>query len=135
LRWLVDNLKANHGSYLLGELFVDTDKVINVSQIETYHPVIWGGNTVKLHYARAEDLREYLNLTAIRGEVVVQFWLKPGDEAALTHEIKNTQKAIACFVYNIFLVALCDRFHQGRTMSKPSKRPNREERKANKKKS
>jgi len=55
--------------------------------------------------------------------------------AALTHEIKNTQKAIACFVYNIFLVALCDRFHQGRTMSKPSKRPNREERKANKKKS
>jgi inner membrane protein len=53
--------------------------VVNVSQIETYHPVIWGGNTVKLHYARAEDLREYLNLTAIRGEVVVQFWLRPGD--------------------------------------------------------
>jgi len=24
-------------------------------------------------------LRDYLNLTAIRGEVVVQFWLKPGD--------------------------------------------------------
>jgi inner membrane protein len=42
--------------------------------------VIWGGNTVKLHYARAEDLREYLNLKAIRGEVVVQFWLRPGGE-------------------------------------------------------
>ncbi len=80
LRWLVDNLKANHGYYLLGELYVDSDKVVNVSQIETYHPVIWGGSTVKLHYAKAEDLREYLNLTAIRGEVVVQFWLKPGDE-------------------------------------------------------
>ena len=81
LRWLVENLKANHGYYLLGELYVDADKVVNVSQIETYHPVLWGGDKVKLHYARAEDLREYLNLTAIRGEVVVQFWLRPGDEA------------------------------------------------------
>ena len=79
LRWLVDNLKANHGYYLLGELYVDADKVVNVSQIETYHPVIWGGDKVMLHYAKAEDLREYLNLTAIRGEVVVQFWLRPGD--------------------------------------------------------
>jgi len=81
LRWLVDNLQANHGYYLLGELYVDADKVVNVSQIETYHPVIWGGNKVKLHYAKAEDLRDYLNLTAIRGEVMVQFWLRPGDAA------------------------------------------------------
>jgi inner membrane protein len=80
LRWLVENLKANHGYYLLGELYVDADKLVNVSQIETYHPVLWGGNTVKLHYAKAEDLREYLNLTAIRGEVVVQFWLRSGDK-------------------------------------------------------
>jgi len=76
----VDNLKANHGYYLLGELYVDADKVVNVNQIETYHPVIWGGDKVMLHYAKAEDLREYLNLTAIRGEVMVQFWLRPGDE-------------------------------------------------------
>ncbi|MBS3954236.1 MAG: metal-dependent hydrolase, partial [Methylomicrobium sp.] len=81
LRWLVDNLQANHGYYLLGELYVDADKVVNVSQIETYHPVIWGGNKVKLHYAKAEDLRDYLNLTAIRGEVMVQFWLRQGDAA------------------------------------------------------
>jgi inner membrane protein len=81
LRWLVNNLKANHGYYLLGELYVDADKVVNVSQIEAYHPVIWGGDKVRLHYAKAEDLRDYLNLTAIRGEVVVQFWLRPGDRA------------------------------------------------------
>jgi len=80
LRSLVENMKANHGYYLLGELYVDADKVVNVNQIETYHPVIWGGDKVQLHYAKAEDLREYLNLTAIRGEVVVQFWLRPGDE-------------------------------------------------------
>lgn len=77
----MNNLKANHGYYLVGELYVDADKVVNVSQIETYHPVLWGGDKVRLHYARAEDLGEYLNVTAIRGEVVVQFWLKPGDRA------------------------------------------------------
>jgi inner membrane protein len=32
-----------------------------------------------MYYAKAKDLHEYLNLTAIRGEVVVQFWLRPGD--------------------------------------------------------
>ena len=81
LRWLVDNLQASHAYYLLGELYVDADKIVNVSQIETYHPVLWNGEKVKLHDAKAEDLRDYLNLTAIRGEVVVQFWLRPGDEA------------------------------------------------------
>jgi hypothetical protein len=40
--------------------------------------VIWGGDKVMLHYGRAEDLRQYLNLIAIRGEVVVQFWLRRG---------------------------------------------------------
>jgi len=64
-----------HGYYLVDELYVDADKVVNVSQIETYHPPVWGGDTVKLHYAKAEGLRDYLNLTAIRDGV--QFWLKP----------------------------------------------------------
>ena len=80
LRWLVENLKANHGYYLLGELHIDADKVVDVTQLEAYHPVSWSGAKVRLHYAKAEDLRDYLSLTAIRGEVVVQFWLRPGDE-------------------------------------------------------
>jgi len=80
LRWLVDNLKANHEYYLLGEMFVDSGLQINMNNIELYHPVIFGGSTVRLHYARAGDLVDYLNMVAIRGEVVVQFWLRPGDE-------------------------------------------------------
>ena len=83
LHWLVENLHANHKYYLLGKLYVDSNKVVNVSQIETYHPVIWGGATVKLHYAKAGDLYDYLNLVAIRGKVVgkvvMQFWLHPRD--------------------------------------------------------
>lgn len=34
-----------------------------------------------LHYAKAGNLANYLKLTAIRGEVVVQFWLMSGDAA------------------------------------------------------
>jgi inner membrane protein len=34
---------------------------------------------LKLHYAKAEDLGQYLNLTAVRDVVVVQFWLRPRD--------------------------------------------------------
>jgi inner membrane protein len=35
--------------------------------------------------ARAAELGPWLDLVAVRGEVVVQFWLKPG-EAAVTLE-------------------------------------------------
>ena len=80
LRWLVDNLQTNHEYYLLGELFVDSGMLPSMNDIELYHPVMLSGSTVRLHYAKAEDLDEYLNMVAIRGEVVVQFWLKPGDE-------------------------------------------------------
>jgi len=80
LRWLVDNLQANHEYYLLGELFVDSGMLPSMNDIELYHPVMFSGSTVRLHYAKAGDLGEYLNMVAIRGEVVVQFWLKPGDE-------------------------------------------------------
>jgi inner membrane protein len=31
-----------------------------------------------LHYARAAELGPWLDLVAARGEMVVQFWLKPG---------------------------------------------------------
>ena len=41
------------------------------------------GGILRLHYARATELEPWLDLMAVRGEVVVQFWLKPG-EAAVT---------------------------------------------------
>ena len=58
-------------------------KVVNVSQIETYYPVICGGDKLNLHYAKAEDLREYLNLTVIRVEVMVHFGCSLGDMVEL----------------------------------------------------
>jgi len=61
---------------LLGELFVDSGMLANVSNIDLYHPVMLNGSTVRLHYAKAGDLGDYLNMVAIRGEVVVQFWVE-----------------------------------------------------------
>jgi inner membrane protein len=51
--------------------------------VETYNPATYRGGILRLHYARAAELGPWLDLVAVRGEVVVQFWLKPG-EAAVT---------------------------------------------------
>jgi inner membrane protein len=37
------------------------------------------GGILRLHYARAPELGSWLDLVAVRGEVVGQFWLKPGE--------------------------------------------------------
>ncbi|MEZ5584649.1 MAG: hypothetical protein R3F37_19460 [Candidatus Competibacteraceae bacterium] len=45
--------------------------------------VLYLGGILQLHYARATELEPWLDRVAVRGEVVVQFWLMPG-EAAVT---------------------------------------------------
>ncbi len=74
LGWLMERLQGLPNVYLLGELWIDADKVPAVTEIDLYRPVWWSGDRVRLHYARAEDLREYRRLVAIRGEVMVQSW-------------------------------------------------------------
>jgi len=44
--------------------------------VDTYNPATYRGGVLQLHYARAAELEPWLDLVAIRGEVVVQFWLK-----------------------------------------------------------
>ncbi|TVR59646.1 MAG: hypothetical protein EA420_15460 [Candidatus Competibacteraceae bacterium] len=53
------------------------------SRIETYNPASYRGGILILHYARARELEPWLDLVVVRGEVIVQFWLRPG-EAAVT---------------------------------------------------
>jgi len=48
--------------------------------VGTYNPASYRGGILRLHYARATELEPWLDLVAVRGEVV-QFWLKPGDAA------------------------------------------------------
>ena len=49
--------------------------------MESYNPASYRGGILQLHYARAQELGPWLDRVAVRGEVVVQFWLKPGDAA------------------------------------------------------
>ena len=39
------------------------------------------GGVLRLHYARARELEPWLDRVAVRGEIVVQFWLKLGETA------------------------------------------------------
>jgi inner membrane protein len=102
LRWLVDNLQANHEYYLLGELFVDSGLLPSMNDIDLYHPVMFSGSRVRLHYAKAGDLGEYRNMVAIRGEVVVQFWLKPGDEVVELRFSGGESSAIPNILKQVF---------------------------------
>ena len=49
------------------------------------------GGVLRLHYARASELEPWLDRVAVRGEIVVQFWLQPG-EAAVTLGVGEEQE-------------------------------------------
>jgi len=54
-----------------------------LDRVESYHTASDRGGILRLHDTRAQELGPWLDLVAVRGEGVVQFWLKPG-EAAVT---------------------------------------------------
>ncbi|MFO1419528.1 MAG: metal-dependent hydrolase [Candidatus Competibacteraceae bacterium] len=87
LRWLVSRIDQNRPYYLLGEVEMPEGRgpalTGRLDSVDTYNPASYRGGILRLHYARARELEPWLDLVAVRGEVVVQFWLKPG-EAAVT---------------------------------------------------
>ena len=87
LRWLVSRIDQSRPYYLLGEVEIADGKgpalAGQLDTVETYNPALYRGGILRLHYSRAPELGPWLDLVATRGEVVVQFWLKPG-EAAVT---------------------------------------------------
>lgn len=87
LRWLVSRIDQSRPYYLLGEVEIPDAKgpalTGRLDSVDTYNPASYRGGILRLHYARAQELQPWLDLIATRGEVVVQFWLRPG-EAAVT---------------------------------------------------
>ena len=85
LRWLLSRIDQSRPYYLLGEVEIADGKgpalAGRLDSVESYNPALYRGGILRLHYARAQELTPWLNLIAVRGEVVVQFWLKPGDAA------------------------------------------------------
>ncbi len=87
LRGLVSRIDPSRPYFLLGEVEIADGRgpalTGRLDSVETYNPAIYRGGILQLHYARAQELEPWLDLVAVRGEIVVQFWLKPG-EAAVT---------------------------------------------------
>ena len=87
LRWLLSRINPGRTYYLLGEVEIPEGRepamTGRLDSVDTYNPALYRGGILRLHYARARELEPWLDLVAVRGEVVVQFWLKPG-EAAVT---------------------------------------------------
>lgn len=77
LRWWLRQIDTGRTYYLSGKLEVG-EKVTPIADIDLYSPASYRGHVLRLHYARAEELGPYLDLTARQGEVFVQYWLKPG---------------------------------------------------------
>ncbi len=86
LRWLVERIDQSRPYYLLGEVEIADGKgpalVGRLDNVDRYNPAMYRGGILQLHYARAQELGPWLDLVAVRGEVVVQFWLRPGEAAA-----------------------------------------------------
>jgi len=86
LRWLLSRIDQSRPYYLLGEVEIADGRgpalTGRLDRVDTYNPASYRGGILHLHYARARELGPWLDLSAIRGEVVVQFWLKPGETAA-----------------------------------------------------
>jgi inner membrane protein len=87
LRGLLSRIDQSRPYYLLGEVEMPDGRgpalAGRLDSVDTYNPASYRGGILRLHYARAQELTPWLDLVAVRGEVVVQLWLKPG-EAAVT---------------------------------------------------
>ena len=95
LRWLVSRIDQSRPYYLLGEVEMADGRgparVGRLDSVDSFNPASYRGGILQLHYARAQELGPWLDLVAVRGEVVVQFWLRPG-EAAVTLGVGEGQR-------------------------------------------
>jgi len=63
-----------------------------VASIELYRPVTCSSPIMTLRHARAQELGRWLDWVAAKGEVFVQFWLRPVEQAA-AFEVGNDPPA------------------------------------------
>ena len=95
LRWLLNRIEQSRPYFLLGEVEIADGRgsalAGRLDSVDTYNPASYRGGILRLHYARAQELGPWLDLVAVRDEVVVQFWLRPG-EAAVTLGVGEGQR-------------------------------------------
>jgi inner membrane protein len=81
LRWLLERLDTTRIYFISGELRMGSRRDPPVEGIDLYRPARHSGTVLRLQYARERELAPYLGMVAAEGELYVQVWLKPGDEA------------------------------------------------------
>jgi inner membrane protein len=81
LGWLLERLDRSRTYFISGELRMGAQRAEPVQGLDLYRPARFSGKVLRLHYARERELRPYLGMPVAEGEVYVQIWLKPGDEA------------------------------------------------------
>ena len=86
LRWLLSRIEPGRPYFLLGEVEMPDGRgpalTGRLDNVDTYNPASYRGGVLRLHYARARELGPWLDRVAVRGEIVVQFWLRPGEQPA-----------------------------------------------------
>ena len=74
LRWLVSRIDQSRPYYLLGEVEIPDGKgpalAGRLDSVESYNPASYRGKDSRLHDARTQELEPWLDLVAVRGEVV-----------------------------------------------------------------
>ncbi|MDS4029962.1 MAG: metal-dependent hydrolase [Candidatus Contendobacter sp.] len=87
LRGLVSRIDQTRPYFLLGELEIPDGRgsalAGRLDSVDRYDPASYRGGVLSLHYARAQELQPWLDRVAVRGEIVVQFWLRPGEAAVM----------------------------------------------------
>ncbi len=85
LRGLLGRIDQSRPYFLLGEVEIPDGRGLalagRLDSVDRYDPATYRGGILQLHYARAAELGPWLDRVAVRGEVVVQFWLRPGETA------------------------------------------------------
>ena len=78
LRGLLSQIDQRRVYFINGE--IQTGKIDPIANLDLYQPVTYSGQTMTIRYARAQELGPWLDLVAAKGEVFVQFWLRPGEQ-------------------------------------------------------
>ncbi|HRZ38805.1 MAG TPA: hypothetical protein P5534_20865 [Candidatus Paceibacterota bacterium] len=83
----MSRIDQNRPYYLLNEVEIPDGRgpalTGRLDSVDTYNPASDRGGVLRLHDARAQELEPWLDLVAVRGEGVVQFWLRPGEAAVI----------------------------------------------------
>ena len=93
---LVSRIDQSRPYYLLGEVEIADGKgpalAGRLDRVETYNPASYRGGILRLHNARAAELGPWLDLVAVRGEMVAPFWLEPGEAAVTLGWGRNSER-------------------------------------------